>query len=551
MVMAHQTREFFITHVEEILDSFQTNFSLLFKQQDFEKLPKQIVTDIRLSFCEGVANAIRHACELKNKGRIKVVFLLFQAEFQIQIFDHGPGFELTAQKLEMTRSSGRGLYLMQQLMDQVIYQQSSDYNTLILKRSLYSFEQAQRDLDFIYDLSSQFLEVNSLQKLYKLLLEKIVNYFCVQRASILIYQSENERLKVAASVGLSKKEIEKIEIEPGQGVAGLVFSHLKPLLKNQAQKGALSFSRFKDQYKSQSFMSAPIIVRSKTETSVSSLGVINVTDRVDGNEFTDKDLKLLVTLANQVSAYVHLYGLVDSLRKSENLAHEMELAREIHSSYLPKKLNQLDGFYINGFCQTPQAVGGDYFDAFVKQDKLYLVLMDTAGHGIQSAMVMINIRSLIRALIDRYDDPAQILTQLNQMAFDDLSQHNQLVILSCFVLDKNKKSFAYSLAGSQPPLVYHPKGKVFSLLPPKLDPAIGLVAKHNFKSYFYSLESKEVVMAMTDGFLGFLEDQVQLVYLLLQNKNQKLDQLIHKILRPYLKNRFLEDDATFIGFEAQ
>src|SRR5512141_1315418 len=71
-----------------------------------------------------------------------------------------------------------------------------------------------------------------------------------------------------------------------------------------------------------------------------------------------------------------------------SLARELEAARNIQESLLPKVFPTLTGFELAGYCKSARQIGGDFYDAFpVRGDCAMLVVADVMGQGVTAALV--------------------------------------------------------------------------------------------------------------------------------------------------------------------
>jgi len=104
-----------------------------------------------------------------------------------------------------------------------------------------------------------------------------------------------------------------------------------------------------------------------------------------------------------------------------NLAHveqELELAREIQQSLIPKVYPESESLDVYGSCTPAFEVGGDYFDVFRTENENYtvFVLSDVSGHGFASALVSMQFRTLIRSkLIREVENFSEKIEEINNI----------------------------------------------------------------------------------------------------------------------------------------
>jgi len=87
----------------------------------------------------------------------------------------------------------------------------------------------------------------------------------------------------------------------------------------------------------------------------------------------------------------------ETRRKMEHLQHDLEVARSIQQSLLPKSMPQVDGFEIAAWNKPADQTGGDYYDWQALPDgRILIALADVTGHGIGPALLAAVCRAYAR-----------------------------------------------------------------------------------------------------------------------------------------------------------
>ncbi|WP_445526579.1 SpoIIE family protein phosphatase [Streptomyces cyslabdanicus] len=140
------------------------------------------------------------------------------------------------------------------------------------------------------------------------------------------------------------------------------------------------------------------------------LGLIQLSDKEDGGEFTPDDEAILVQLAQLASA---------SIEKAAALENQYEIARTLQSSLLPQQLPEQSAVSAASryLPAAPRAgVGGDWFDVIgLSGARVALVVGDVVGHGIHAAAAMGRLRTAVRTLADVDPTPEELLTRLDDL----------------------------------------------------------------------------------------------------------------------------------------
>lgn len=557
MKIINKTKTFSITKEEEIVSIFKYIIDGFNNAHEMEVIRGQFYNDLMVAFTEGVANAIVHGKEIKKSGAVKGQIKLNSKKIEIKIEDHGKGYSL--KKIPMPDfskldDSGRGVFMMQQLMDKVEYIKEKKKNTLILSRNLIGSQNESKDLDLLYEISEAILQSTDPEHLYSIILDKTIEVFKVERASILIYDKKLKKLNLVASRGIKNQLKKQVQIRPGDGISGFVFQHAKPCLIEDIESNKAGWEKKKG-YKSRSFISAPMIC-SPMKLGSESIGVINVTDRIDGKPFSKKDLRLLTTIANQATAYLYIGQLMAEKKDAEIIRRELEIARDIQRSYLPKNAPEIKDIHIEGWLETPQSIGGDYYDFIqIGDHSLYVIIADVSGHDIAAAMTMANFRSQLRAALYENSDVGVIVTQLNKLLYEDLSKNNQFISLILVKMDLNTRKVSYANAGHRPPLIIKNNTQLSHGDDLSQGTVIGVLEDESYESISLEIQRGSFLILYTDGLteahnkMGERLGLESLLHHVLNNESSSAKELIEglkKYVAKFRKDAPLTDDISIV-----
>jgi PAS domain S-box-containing protein len=123
-------------------------------------------------------------------------------------------------------------------------------------------------------------------------------------------------------------------------------------------------------------------------------------------------------------------------------------ARKVQESLFPPESPSVPAFDMAGAVHPAEHASGDYFDFVSLGDgSLGILVADVSSHGLGPALLMAQVQAYTRALANSHDDPAVLLTHLNQLFASNRSGHIVTLFLGC--LDVERRSFAYASAGHQ------------------------------------------------------------------------------------------------------
>ncbi len=100
---------------------------------------------------------------------------------------------------------------------------------------------------------------------------------------------------------------------------------------------------------------------------------------------------------------------------------EMELARQVQIALIPARAPHVAGLESEGWALAASLTGGDCFDLWTLPDgRLAILLADASGHGLAPAMIVSQVRTLVRALSESEAHPQGLLKRVNSRLADDL-----------------------------------------------------------------------------------------------------------------------------------
>jgi phosphoserine phosphatase RsbU/P len=132
---------------------------------------------------------------------------------------------------------------------------------------------------------------------------------------------------------------------------------------------------------------------------------------------------------------------------------ELERAREIQQSLLPKDIPQLAGFEISTAWRPARTVGGDYFDVLrLGETRLGICIADVVGKGVSAALLMANVQAAVRAFARDSESPAWLCSRVNSVLRENIAT-GKFVTLFYGVLDARNHTLRYCNAGHPSPLL--------------------------------------------------------------------------------------------------
>ncbi len=248
----------------------------------------------------------------------------------------------------------------------------------------------------------------------------------------------------------------------------------------------------------------------------------------------------LEILANQFNIMTgKLEEAQNIMLEQERMKYELDIATSIQTSLIPKKIPELPGVSISAYYKPAKEVGGDYYDIFKLDDgRLGIVVADVSGKGVPGAMVMVMVRSILKAQAYSTSTAFQVLVNTNRYIFPDIKR-GMFITAFYGILDPNKITLQFANAGHNQLIVYKKdlnKCEVYS------EPGIPLgvqetkIFEESLCGKFLNLNKGDIIIQYTDGITeakNLQEDEYELKRLLdviLKNSQLQTDLLIKEII---------------------
>lgn len=202
----------------------------------------------------------------------------------------------------------------------------------------------------------------------------------------------------------------------------------------------------------------------------------------------------------------NLKKLQTATLEKERIGSELRVASGIQQGMLPKntddsysKISQRKDLRIYGKLVPAKEVGGDLYDYFIRDEKLFFCIGDVSGKGVPAALFMAVTRSLFHTLSAHESRPARIMEQMNQ----SLCEMNvDLLFVTFFigVLDLPTGMLRYCNAGHDAPLLIdQQKDEKLTELPVEANLPLGVMSDFHYEGQKKMLQTSTTLFLYTDG----------------------------------------------------
>ena len=217
-------------------------------------------------------------------------------------------------------------------------------------------------------------------------------------------------------------------------------------------------------------------------------------------EVTSRDelRKLRDSLAYmQQSINDYIVELKSTTASNERYESELNIAREIQMSMLPRNFPNREDCSLHAMVQPAKEVGGDLYDFIEVGDSIFFLVGDVSGKGVPAALFMAIARAAFRFVGALGLPMAEVMRRVNDCLADG-NQNNMFVTIFAGRLDLKTGEMEYCNAGHNPIVVIQPDGKA-SFLRAKPNLAAGLFEGFPYEEEKLTLQHGSRLVLYTDG----------------------------------------------------
>lgn len=224
-------------------------------------------------------------------------------------------------------------------------------------------------------------------------------------------------------------------------------------------------------------------------------GLLYMDSRISAVDLGGGNRELLQTLAIEASTVLENARLLEEERGRQRMEEELNVARRIQQSLMPRRLPDEGWFVVCGSSVPSHQVGGDYFDvAPIGPDTWSMVVADVAGKGVSSALLASFLQGAFLSASSTTDIP-EVLSRLNTF-LSDRAEHGKYATLFYSKLDEAGR-LTYSNAGHCAPLLVRMNGTIEELKATSMP--VGLAPETGFHLAHRDLAPGDRIVLYTDG----------------------------------------------------
>lgn len=242
--------------------------------------------------------------------------------------------------------------------------------------------------------------------------------------------------------------------------------------------------------------------------------------------------------------------------ENERKTTELEEARALQLSMLPKKMPSLPGYDMAVFMETATEVGGDYYDYSVSPDgTLVLALGDATGHGMKAGIMVAAAKSYFHTLVHEMNN----LTMLERISSGLRNMNMKMMYMGLMLARCNGSEVDIATAGMPPALHFKKEANCVERITLKGLPLGGKV-QYPYENKKLTMNTGDVLLMMSDGLTELFNSKRKMLGLekvedLLSNTegmsaNDIVNQLT-QLMNTWSGSREPHDDITIMVLKMQ
>ena len=200
----------------------------------------------------------------------------------------------------------------------------------------------------------------------------------------------------------------------------------------------------------------------------------------------------------QQSLVKYIEELKETTAEKASIESDLRIANGIQMGMLPENFptrGDRDDVQLYASLTPAKEVGGDLFDFYFRDDKLFFCIGDVSGKGVPASLFMAVTRAVFRTTSAHESKPDRIVSIMNQM-IADMNKTNMFVTLFVGVLDLPTGMLHYSNAGHDAPLLV---GAGVGELPCDSNIPVGVMPDWDYTLQEAQIYTNTTIFLFTDG----------------------------------------------------
>jgi phosphoserine phosphatase RsbU/P len=401
-------------------------------------------------------------------------------------------------------------------------------------------ELAQRstEIDLLYVISEILGDTVRIEEAAKTILRELCDALAARRGSLMVYEEGDDALRLVAGRGMNISRIDPLPIGTDPSIAAQVYRSGRTLAWDGDTSGERSPGTPAGRdYLGKSFMSVPIVYGAPGATA-QVVGVINFTDRLGEDAFTNSERKLVEAVASQIGAAIANARLVQKDLRQQRVARELELAHDLQLRLLPSPSVLQGAARVAAVSRPVELVGGDFYTfSRLGRGRVGVMIGDVSSHGFSAALIQAMVMSAAGIHAGAVNSPDETLMLLHESVAPELQRADMYFSVFYGVVDPHRGRLDYASAGHPHAFRIPAEGEPERLT--ATAPPMGLGPGHVASRYVPWEPTDDLLALWTDGLVeartqnGEMFGEARLLELLCEHRKAAPEEIVAKVFEAH------------------
>lgn len=351
------------------------------------------------------------------------------------------------------------------------------------------------------ELGRTAVTILDLEELLQLVVDKVKTAFRLDRAAVLI--RDGDRFRVGRQVGFAASTAKGIHFPADGAVHGSL---------GDSPQGVRVYLGDPDCAVSRAVAEKPSELRAlrrlganllmPLESAHGLVGFLALGPKPAEEMYTVGEMQFLSHASAQATIAIENAQLSREVASREQQRREIERARELQQSLQPDGDPEFPGVVLSGSCQPATEVAGDYYDYLrLSDDKVFVILGDVTGHGLESGIMAAVAKSALITQAGADPGITGILHAVDRAM--RISKHTIFMTAVVISYDPATGVVEYGLAGHPPGLLLRaaPNGR------PQPEPMtggfypLGIESEKPYVPQSLHVEAGDCLLLYSDGII--------------------------------------------------
>lgn len=326
-------------------------------------------------------------------------------------------------------------------------------------------------------------------------------------------------------------------------IFGAVLTDKIPVMINEPAKDSRIFqNKDEDFLKCGAYIFIPLFVNDRA------VGVLGLSKKPENGDFTEAEFDCAKRLGEFEASAIMSTSIHNEIVERFTLAKEGEIACNIQKSIVPAKLPAIPGLSLGTIFNPAENICGDYYDVLVsRKDRISFVMADVTGKSLNSMNVMLQLRAMLRLIINTTQTAGTILSWANRGIASENNTIDHFASVALMIYDSINNKVQYASGGTNPIFLYTKESDVVKEIS-KIQEPVGVEKTTEYADNEISVNSGDIIITCTDGLIEALNGDGHQYG---KTNLEKVVKAYHSLDGKEIANKIKTDVKKFCGSAAQ